>query len=109
MLGTGNALWFSDGMENATPPPAERNRKSQSRGEHQQLDTQDRYSGGTNSDCADPTQAGVAEIEDYLESLSPPSIPTAREFSNRVRVIQNSSLRTYDGSRTAPPNYAANS
>ncbi len=78
MLGTGDAIWFSDGMENATPPPANEIENPDPAANTNNWYTQDRYSGGTNGDCADPTQAGVAKIEDYLESLTPPINPNCQ-------------------------------
>jgi phospholipase C len=81
MLGTGDAIWFSAGMGNATPPPANDIENPNPAANTNNWYTQDGYSGGTYSDCADPTQAGVAEIENCLEFLSPPINPNCQGVS----------------------------
>jgi phospholipase C len=81
MLGTGDAIWFSAGMRNATPPPANDIENPNPAANTNNWYTQDGYSGGTYSDCADPTQAGVAEIENCLEFLSPPINPNCQGVS----------------------------
>jgi phospholipase C len=96
MLGTGDAIWFSDGNGNAAQPPHNQlvaagspnagvvdeieNPNAQS-GTNNYY-TEDGYGGGsygsasfgggTYSNCSDTTQPGVAPIANYLSSLSRP-------------------------------------
>jgi phospholipase C len=66
-LGTGDADWYSDGKGNPLPPPAlEQENPNPAVGTNNWY-TQDGYSGGTYSDCSDPTQPGVGPVEEYLK------------------------------------------
>jgi phospholipase C len=78
MLGTGDGIWFSDGNGNPIPPPANEIENPNPAAGTNNWYTQDGYSGGTYSDCADPTQPGVSEIESYLGSLSPAIKPNCQ-------------------------------
>src|SRR6202011_1572039 len=99
MLGTGDAIWFSDGNGNPAQPPHNQlvaagspnagvvdeieNPNAQS-GTNNYY-TEDGYGGGsygsasfgggTYSNCSDTTQPGVAPIANYLGSLSRPISP----------------------------------
>jgi phospholipase C len=69
MLGTGDAIWFSDGKGNAATPTAnEIENPDPQRGTNNWY-TQDGYSGGTYSECADDNQPGVKPIGDYLAAV----------------------------------------
>jgi phospholipase C len=59
MLGSGDAIAYSDGKGNLTTPPSNLNNWYE----------QDGYSGGTYSNCSDATQPGVSAVLDYLKSL----------------------------------------
>jgi phospholipase C len=65
-LGTGDADWYSDGKGNPLPPPALETENPDPAAGTNNWYTQDGYSGGTYSDCSDPTQPGVGPVEDYL-------------------------------------------
>ena len=98
MLGHGDAIWFSDGNGNALPAPhnvtAGSGVNAGTVDEVEDPDplagtnnwyTEDGYgggslvpprtAGGSYSECADPTQPGVAEIVKYLQSLPHPVDP----------------------------------
>jgi len=99
MLGHGDAIWFSDGAGNALTPPHnvvadpgtanagtvdEVENPNPASGTNNWY-TEDgygggsfgsaSYGGGSYSNCADPTQPGVAEIVKYLQSLPHPIDP----------------------------------
>ncbi len=65
-LGTGDAIWFSDGKGNALVPPALNTENPNPQAGTNNYYTQDGYSGGTYSACADTTQPGVGPIVAYL-------------------------------------------
>jgi phospholipase C len=67
-LGTGLADWYSDGKGNPTTPPALEIEDPDPQAGTNNWYTQDGYSGGTYSDCSDPTQPGVGPVVDYLKS-----------------------------------------
>jgi phospholipase C len=83
MLGTGDAIWFSDGNGNPLMPPhnvmvAAGSPNAGMVDEIENPDplkgtnnwyTQDGYAGGSYVNCADPAQPGVKAIRDYLNSL----------------------------------------
>ena len=98
MLGTGDAIWFSDGKGHVAKPPHKQfiNAGANS-GTVDEIEnpnpqpgtnnwyTEDgygggsfgspSYGGGTYSNCANPKQAGVAQVTNYLASLNPPIDP----------------------------------
>ena len=71
MLGTGDGIWFSDGQGDAAVPPANQIENPNPLAGTNNWYTQDGYSGGSYSECADVTQPGVGPVEDYLASLWP--------------------------------------
>jgi phospholipase C len=99
MLGHGDAIWFSDGKGNALVPPhntlvdpgtANAGTVDEVENPNPASGTNNWYSedgygggsygspsygGGSYSNCADPTQPGVAEIVKYLKSLPRPVDP----------------------------------
>jgi phospholipase C len=100
MLGHGDAIWFSDGNGNAMEPPenVEVFQGTIDQGTVNQVEdpdpaagtnnwyTEDGYGagsfgsgpssgGGSYSECADPTQPGVAAVDSYLQSLPHPVDP----------------------------------
>jgi phospholipase C len=68
-LGTGDAIWFSDGKGNAAKPPENTIENPDPQAGTNNWYTQDGYSGGTYSACADAKQPGVGPIVDYLGAL----------------------------------------
>ena len=68
-------MYFSDGNGNAAVPPANQIENPDPQPGTNNYYTQDGYSGGTYSDCADATQPGVAAVADYLAALPYRSAP----------------------------------
>jgi phospholipase C len=86
-LGTGDAIWYSDGKGNpATPPPNEIENPDPQPGTNNWY-TQDGYGGGTYSACADATQPGVPAVVNYLHSL--PSRPDPRCAPGHYYLLNN--------------------
>jgi phospholipase C len=69
-LGTGLAMYFSDGQGHvATPPTNEIENPNPQAGTNNWW-VQDGFSGGSYSNCSDATQPGVAPVLNYLASLA---------------------------------------
>jgi phospholipase C len=68
-LGTGDAVWFSDGNGHPMVPPTLEIEDPDPRVGTNNWYTRDGYSGGTYSDCSDESQPGVKEITSYLHQL----------------------------------------
>ncbi|HEY2510365.1 MAG TPA: alkaline phosphatase family protein [Polyangiaceae bacterium] len=68
-LGTGDAIWFSDGEGNAAVPPALNTENPNPQSGTNNYYAQDGYSGGTYSDCSDLRQPGVGPIVHYLDAM----------------------------------------
>ncbi len=121
MLGAGDAIWFSDGNGNPTEPPHNQLVAAGSpnsgvvdeiENPNPQADTNNYYAedgygggsygspsygGGTYSNCSDATQPGVAQITNYLGSLSRPINPNCDP--NRFYLLNNYNPGYYgDGS-----------
>ncbi len=75
MLGTGDGIWYSDGRGHAAVPPANEIENPNPQPRTNNWYTQDGYSGGTYSDCADERAPGVAGVVRYLASLPRPVAP----------------------------------
>ncbi len=69
MLGSGDMFYYTDGNGNATTPPANQIENPNEQPGTNNYYTQDGYSGGSYTECADATQPGVASIVSYLQSL----------------------------------------
>ena len=69
-LGTGYAAFYQDTNGNPATPPANQIENPDPQPGTNNWYTQDGYSGGSYSDCADHTQPGVKGVFDYLDSLS---------------------------------------
>lgn len=69
-LGTGDAVWFSDGAGKPLAPPTLNTENPNPQPGTNNWYTQDGYSGGTYSDCADATQPGVGPVLDYLKAMN---------------------------------------
>jgi phospholipase C len=68
-LGTGDAIWFSDGLGDAGIPPSQDIENPDPQPGTNNFYTQDGYSGGTYTDCADTSQPGVPSVVAYLSQL----------------------------------------
>jgi phospholipase C len=68
-LGTGDAVWFSDGKGKAVAPPVLNTENPDPAAGTNNWYAQDGYSGGTYSGCADDEQPGVAAVNGYLKSM----------------------------------------
>jgi phospholipase C len=68
-LGTGDADWYSDGNGNPAVPPALDIEDPDPQTGTNNWYTQDGYSGGSYTNCADETQPGVKEVSAYLNEL----------------------------------------
>jgi phospholipase C len=68
-LGTGDAIWYSDGNGNATTPPTLEIEDPDPQAGTNNWWVQDGYSGGSYSDCSDDTQPGVKEVNGYLQQV----------------------------------------
>ena len=66
-LGTGDAVWFSDGKGKPVAPPTLNIENPDPAAGTNNWYTQDGYSGGTYSDCADDEQPGVAAVDELPE------------------------------------------
>ena len=75
IAGFGDAIYYSDGKGNATPPPAGQIENPDPQSGTNNVYTNDGYGnaktgkGGSYSDCSDPSQPGVKPVLDYLASL----------------------------------------
>jgi phospholipase C len=67
-LGTGDADWYSDGKGNPLVPPSNEIENPNPQAGTNNWYMQDGYSGGTYSDCSDPSQPGVGPVDDYLHA-----------------------------------------
>ena len=88
MLGTGDAIFWSDGMGNPTVPPSHIANPNPLPGSDD-VYTVDLLFDGNFAECADPAEPGVKPIRDYLESL--PYDPKANCQPEHYYMINNDS------------------
>lgn len=69
-MGTGDAIWFSDGHGHSATPPSNQIENPNPQPGTNNWYVQDGYSGGTYSQCSDPAQPGVGPIRQYLAALA---------------------------------------
>ena len=69
MIGTADALYYTDGKGNAITPPTDEIEDPRPQPGTNNYYKQDGYSGGTYSNCSDRAQPGVGPIRHYLDSL----------------------------------------
>jgi phospholipase C len=69
IAGFADAIWYSDGKGNATTPPTNQIENPNPQSGTNNWYTQDGYSGGSYSACADTSQPGVGEVVSYLQGL----------------------------------------
>ena len=86
MLGTGDAIFWSDGNGNPTTPPSHIANPDPLPGSNNQY-TVDIGFDGNFTKCADPTQPGIKPIRDYLKSL--PYEPNPNCQANHFYMINN--------------------
>ena len=67
--GFADAIWYSDGNGNPAQPPANQIENPNPQPGTNNYYSQDGYSGGSYSACADPAQPGVTSVVSYLRSL----------------------------------------
>jgi phospholipase C len=75
MFGFADDIWYSDGHGNATTPPALQIENPDPQAGTNDWYTDDGYSGGSYSACADLDQPGVSSVVIYLRSLPRPIDP----------------------------------
>jgi phospholipase C len=78
-VGTGLAIYYTNGAGKIETPPAEQIENPNPQGETNNWWVQDGYSGGSYTNCSDETQPGVAEVTAYLASLPYTPSPRCRE------------------------------
>ncbi len=86
-IGTADAIWYSDGQGNVATPPSNEIENPNPQAGTNNWYTQDGYSGGSYSNCSDPTQPGVQPILSYLNSL--PSKPASRCAPGAYYLLNN--------------------
>ena len=69
LAGFGDAVWYADANGNPTAPPENQIENPNPQPGTNNYYTQDGYSGGSYSMCADASQPGVASVVGYLNSL----------------------------------------
>ena len=69
-IGTGLADYYTDGQGNIATPPASNIEDPTPQTGTNNWYTQDGYSGGSYSNCSDPTQPGVSSVLKYLSTLA---------------------------------------
>lgn len=79
LMMTGDAIWYSDGHGRAAVPPANQIENPDPAPGTNNWYTQDGYSGGTYSACADASQPGVRALRDYLAALDRPVDPNCED------------------------------
>ncbi|MBV8523547.1 MAG: hypothetical protein JOY71_15715 [Acetobacteraceae bacterium] len=70
-----DAIWYTDGQGNAATPPNNQVENPNPQPGTNNYYTQDGYSGGSYSACADTNQPGVGAVTSYLAQLTPPIAP----------------------------------
>ncbi|WP_373322280.1 alkaline phosphatase family protein [Paraburkholderia adhaesiva] len=87
MIGTADALYYTDGNGHTATPPTNQIEDPRPQKGTNNWYAQDGYSGGTYSNCSDPTQPGVGAIRQYLGSL--PYHPNANCAPNTYYLLNN--------------------
>jgi phospholipase C len=86
-IGTADAIWYSDGHGNVAVPPANEIENPNPQPGTNNWYTQDGYSGGSYSNCSDPSQPGAGPILSYLSSL--PYHPSPRCAPGAYYLLNN--------------------
>jgi phospholipase C len=75
LAGFGDDIWHTDGKGNPTAPPTNQIENPDPQAGTNNFYTQDGFSGGSYSACADTSQPGVGSVVSYLQSLKPNIAP----------------------------------
>jgi phospholipase C len=86
-VGTGLAIYYTDGHGNVATPPANEVENPNPQPGTNNYYTQDGYSGGSYSKCADQSQPGVGAVQAYLASL--PYTPGTQCQENAYYLLNN--------------------
>jgi len=86
-LGTADAIFYTDETGQAATPPADQIENPNPQPGSNNFYSQDGYSGGSYSNCADRNQPGVAPILDYLAAL--PSHPDPKCEAGHYYLLNN--------------------
>jgi phospholipase C len=87
MLGTADAIYYTDGKGNAATPPSNQIENPDPQPGTNNWYTQDGYSGGSYTDCSDLTHPAVASIRTYLAKL--PWHPNAKCAPGHYYLLNN--------------------
>jgi phospholipase C len=108
MFGYADALWYSDVNGNPATPPANQIENPNPAPETNNWYTNDGYSGGSYTNCSDPTQPAVASVVGYLNAVHvPPNCAPGHYYllNNYVPAFIGSGAQdpTNNGQFTLPP------
>ncbi|VXB37008.1 Phosphoesterase [Burkholderia sp. 8Y] len=87
MIGTADALYYTDGHGHAATPPQLEIENPRPQAGTNNWYTQDGYSGGSYSNCSDRRQPGVGAVRHYLDSL--PYHPNANCAADTFYLLNN--------------------
>ncbi|EIM96415.1 MULTISPECIES: alkaline phosphatase family protein [Paraburkholderia] len=87
MIGTADALYYTDGSGNAAKPPADQIENPLPQANTNNWYTQDGYSGGSYTNCSDSHQPGAGTLRHYLDRL--PYKPDAKCAPNTYYLLNN--------------------
>ncbi|HEV3424037.1 MAG TPA: alkaline phosphatase family protein [Paraburkholderia sp.] len=87
MIGTADALYYTDSSGNPATPPANEIENPHPLAGTNNWYTQDGYSGGTYSNCSETNQPGVGALRHYLDSL--PYHPNANCAAKTYYLLNN--------------------
>jgi phospholipase C len=86
-IGTGLAIYYSDGQGHVATPPANEIENPNVQAGTNNWWVQDGYSGGSYSNCSDSSQPGVGQVQSYLQSL--PSHPAMKCQAGAYYLLNN--------------------
>jgi phospholipase C len=86
-LGTGLAIYYTDGQGHVATPPANEIENPNSQAGTNNWWVQDGYSGGSYSNCSDDTQPGVDSIHKFLKAI--PSHPAMKCKKDAYYLLNN--------------------
>jgi phospholipase C len=86
-VGTGLAIYYTDGQGNIATPPANEIENPNPQPSTNNYYTQDGYSGGSYSNCSDQSQPGVSAVTSYLSTL--PYTPATKCQAGAYYLLNN--------------------